>query len=69
VADQLQRHGPRAVDWLIERAELAYVHGHADPAGTWREIALAAIEMLDSYQAQGRSHGRDSIAFQTIRFR
>jgi hypothetical protein len=48
-ADCLQQRGPDAIDWLLEQAELAYGQGDADAADTWREIAEAAAEILDSH--------------------
>jgi hypothetical protein len=45
-AEHLQRRGPGAVDWLLEQAEVAYAQGNADSAHTWREIAEAAVAIL-----------------------
>jgi hypothetical protein len=45
-AEHLERRGPGAVDWLLERAEVAYAQGDTVSAETWREIAEAAVLIL-----------------------
>jgi hypothetical protein len=41
-------HGPAAVAWVTEQAEVADATGDAEAAKTWREIAAAAAKMLRS---------------------
>ncbi|MBV9583838.1 MAG: hypothetical protein JO213_03025 [Alphaproteobacteria bacterium] len=48
-AEYLQRLGARAVDWLLEQAEVAYGHGDADSGEAWWEIAEVAVLILRSH--------------------
>ena len=45
-AEHIRTRGSRAVDWLIEQAELAEGIGDFDAARTWREIAAAAESII-----------------------
>jgi hypothetical protein len=47
-AEYVQAHGPAAVDWLEEHAELADSLEDYDSADTSREIAAAARSILAS---------------------
>ena len=40
---------PASIDWLLEQAELAYAQGDAETAGMWREIAEAAVLIVQSH--------------------
>ena len=53
-ADYVQRQGPGAVDSLLEKAEIADGQGDAEAADTWREIAEAAVAIIET----GLWHGR-----------
>ena len=48
-AEHLQRLGARAVDWLLDQAQIAYGHWDVDSAEAWREIAEAAVLILRSH--------------------
>ena len=48
-AEHLQARGPGAIDWLLEQAELACAQGDAETAGMWREIAEAAVLIVQSH--------------------
>jgi hypothetical protein len=48
-SQHLQARGPGAIDWLLEQAELAYAQGDAETAGMWREIAEAAVLIVQSH--------------------
>jgi hypothetical protein len=47
-AEHIRMQGPAAIAWLTERAESADASGDAEAAKTWRDIAAAAAEILQS---------------------
>jgi hypothetical protein len=47
-AEHLQQRGPGAIDWLLEQAELAYARGDAGTAERWRDLAEAAVAILQT---------------------
>ena len=46
-AEHVQALGSKAVDWLLEHAEIAESIGDHEAAETWRQIAAAAKAMTD----------------------
>jgi hypothetical protein len=51
-AEHIRLRGPRAIDWLIEQAELDKAKGDADAVKTWGEIAAATACILKSQSEQ-----------------